>query len=332
MQNFHMLPFSVLRVVRWIYHLLFCHVVEFMRFTSAPVSALSRTVGHLVLEASTESLTFSKLTLIGNWIEVFLLISFLSMDHEGIQRVTMLIEIIWLIVCRVCRSSGSPWNVHQVGRLFHTHFHVVPLCSTVSTDAGWPRHRENREFDSYFFQTGKTQGILLSHRENCWDTGKIFWLYFVMWMLYFDVLLAVLVSNYGVCRWLPESYCSWDVYWWLLSGAWKNGASSPSILKAKWTLGLWPVGGGERVTSFSHLGAPPLHWGGPPLVAKGCPGCGPVPWGSFFSGYMVPQWVPLSLPPLKNNYLCGSPCQLFFKLGFQEMLKAIVWKSFSALC
>ena len=26
---------------------------------------------------------------------------------------------------------------------------------------GWPRHRENREFDSYFFQTGKTQGILL---------------------------------------------------------------------------------------------------------------------------------------------------------------------------
>ena len=29
--------------------------------------------------------------------------------------------------------------------------------------AGWPRHRENREnreFGSYFFQTGKTQGIL----------------------------------------------------------------------------------------------------------------------------------------------------------------------------
>ena len=24
--------------------------------------------------------------------------------------------------------------------------------------AGWPRHRENREFGSYFFQTGKTQG------------------------------------------------------------------------------------------------------------------------------------------------------------------------------
>ena len=30
--------------------------------------------------------------------------------------------------------------------------------------AGWPRpreNRENREFGSYFFQTGKTQGILL---------------------------------------------------------------------------------------------------------------------------------------------------------------------------
>ena len=27
--------------------------------------------------------------------------------------------------------------------------------------SGWPRHRENREFGSYFFQTGKIQGILL---------------------------------------------------------------------------------------------------------------------------------------------------------------------------
>ena len=39
---------------------------------------------------------------------------------------------------------------------------------------GWPRHRENREFGYYFFQTGKTQGILLWHREKFWDTGKIF--------------------------------------------------------------------------------------------------------------------------------------------------------------
>ena len=32
--------------------------------------------------------------------------------------------------------------------------------------AGWPRPRENREFGSYFFQTGKAQGILLQHRES----------------------------------------------------------------------------------------------------------------------------------------------------------------------
>ena len=30
------------------------------------------------------------------------------------------------------------------------------------------------EFGSYFFQTGKTQGIWLWHREKFWDTGKIF--------------------------------------------------------------------------------------------------------------------------------------------------------------
>ena len=35
---------------------------------------------------------------------------------------------------------------------------------------GWPRHRENREFGSYFFQTGKLS-------EFCFDTGKIFFCY-----------------------------------------------------------------------------------------------------------------------------------------------------------
>ena len=45
---------------------------------------------------------------------------------------------------------------------------------------GWPRHRENREnreFGSYFFQTGKTQGILFWHREKIANTGKIFGLW-----------------------------------------------------------------------------------------------------------------------------------------------------------
>ena len=33
--------------------------------------------------------------------------------------------------------------------------------SLFKVNPGWPQHRENREFGSYFFQTGKTQGILL---------------------------------------------------------------------------------------------------------------------------------------------------------------------------
>ena len=40
-------------------------------------------------------------------------------------------------------------------------------CEGLFTLTGWPRHRESREFGSYFFQTGKTQGI-------CFDTGKNF--------------------------------------------------------------------------------------------------------------------------------------------------------------
>ena len=41
--------------------------------------------------------------------------------------------------------------------------HVLHTQHKLTTEAysGWPRHRENREFASYFFQTGKTQGILL---------------------------------------------------------------------------------------------------------------------------------------------------------------------------
>ena len=34
-------------------------------------------------------------------------------------------------------------------------------ASVTNSYPGWPRHRENGEFGSYFFQTGKTQGILL---------------------------------------------------------------------------------------------------------------------------------------------------------------------------
>ena len=38
---------------------------------------------------------------------------------------------------------------------------IIHFDSTsLSVITGWPRNRENREFGSYFFQTGKTQGIL----------------------------------------------------------------------------------------------------------------------------------------------------------------------------
>ena len=56
---------------------------------------------------------------------------------------------------------------------FPSHDQCTHSLNTL-TCAGWPRHRENRGFGSYFFQTGKTQGILLWHREKNWDTGKIF--------------------------------------------------------------------------------------------------------------------------------------------------------------
>ena len=35
------------------------------------------------------------------------------------------------------------------------------LSVRTGAPTGWPRHRENGKFGSYFFQTGKTQGILL---------------------------------------------------------------------------------------------------------------------------------------------------------------------------
>ena len=40
-----------------------------------------------------------------------------------------------------------------------TRWGISPIGTGLGS--GWPRNRENREFGSYFFQTGKTQGILL---------------------------------------------------------------------------------------------------------------------------------------------------------------------------
>ena len=51
--------------------------------------------------------------------------------------------------------SEQVWN-KRTSKMKHILFIIFgnKHCS------GWPRHRENREFGSYFFQTGKTQGIL----------------------------------------------------------------------------------------------------------------------------------------------------------------------------
>ena len=46
------------------------------------------------------------------------------------------------------------------GEVVFTKATVCPARQNLSDIfTGWPRHRENREFGSYFFQTGKTQGI-----------------------------------------------------------------------------------------------------------------------------------------------------------------------------
>ena len=64
--------------------------------------------------------------------------------------------------------------------------------------SGWPRHRENRKFGSYFFQTGKTQGILFWQREKFPNTGKIFGLWLstqkVCLFFKFQKILALLCS------------------------------------------------------------------------------------------------------------------------------------------
>ena len=62
-------------------------------------------------------------------------------------------------------------------------------------------------------------------------------------------------------------------------------------------------------------------------MAKGCPGCGPVPWGSFPSGTWYHNGSPCPYCPLKITTSAGALVN-FLKLGFQEMLKAIVWKMF----
>ena len=59
-------------------------------------------------------------------------------------------------------------------------------------------------------------------------------------------------------------------------------------------------------------------------MAKGCPGCGPVLGGVFPLGTWYHTGSPCPYRPLKITTSAGALVNFFFKLGFQEMLKAIV--------
>ena len=77
-----------------------------------------------------------------------------------LQRKFVSVAFVHIFNCSYVPSNSKLANIWTV--------------QSIQGQSGWPRHRENREFGSYFFQTGKTQGILFWHRENFSDTGKIF--------------------------------------------------------------------------------------------------------------------------------------------------------------
>ena len=58
------------------------------------------------------------------------------------------------------------------------HVHISCIIAVVAdTYTWWPRHRENREFGCYFFQTGKTHVIFCNTWKPFWNIGKFFWLH-----------------------------------------------------------------------------------------------------------------------------------------------------------
>ena len=63
-----------------------------------------------------------------------------------------------ILSCLNCHLLSS-WSVCLSVRICESFFFIIHVRYDIIS--GWPRHRENREFGSYFFQTGKTQGILL---------------------------------------------------------------------------------------------------------------------------------------------------------------------------
>ena len=67
------------------------------------------------------------------------------------------------IIKQAANAAGDELKKHELATIESVTKPKATKSPAVSVlaNTGWPRHRENREFDSYFFQTGKTQGILL---------------------------------------------------------------------------------------------------------------------------------------------------------------------------
>ena len=63
----------------------------------------------------------------------------------------------------VCASTSRSKDINLDFFVTFSKLHIIRVATAQGKQgiSGWPRHRENREFGSYFFQTGKTQGILL---------------------------------------------------------------------------------------------------------------------------------------------------------------------------
>ena len=63
--------------------------------------------------------------------------------------------------------TKKPWLCLHPGGIFWFTFKF--FCNY--TKSGLPRHRENMEFGSPFFQTGKTQGIFQKYIKICFRQG-----------------------------------------------------------------------------------------------------------------------------------------------------------------
>ena len=111
--------------------------------------------------------------------------------------------VIWFLGSRLWEKIGL--ILYQVKSSVISFSGVVqPFCEKKNnniivkkTTPGWPRHRENREFGSYFSRQGK-------HREFCCNTGKVletqekyFWLYLLTLTL--PSATIVILANFPLC-------------------------------------------------------------------------------------------------------------------------------------